>query len=99
MSLVIILGLCLPYFIGWMLLERLLCSRHCSGCGNRAVNRGDGAGGGPSSLGAVFSSDFICSCTFYSSYKSAFGVCFRISHVGDDTVITLPFSLAPASPF
>lgn len=46
MSLVIILGLCLPYFIGWMLLERLLCSRHCSGCGNRAVNRGDGAGGG-----------------------------------------------------
>ena len=44
MSLVIILGFCLPYFIQWMLRECLLCARYCSRCGNGGVNRTGGPG-------------------------------------------------------
>lgn len=52
MSLVIILGFCLPYFIQWMLHECLLCARYCSRCGNEGVNGtgGPGLGGGGPSL-------------------------------------------------
>ena len=51
LSLVIIFGFCLPYFIQWMLHECLLCARYCSRCGNGGVNRTGGPGwwgGGPS---------------------------------------------------
>lgn len=44
LSLVIIFGFCLPYFIQWMLHECLLCARYCSRCGNGGVNRTGGPG-------------------------------------------------------
>ena len=44
MSLVVILGFCLPYFIQWMLRECLLCARYCSRCENGGVNRTGGPG-------------------------------------------------------